>query len=205
MFYKRNTKSHIEPAKWNKLIRDKNTFLLDARKPFEHEVGTFKRSINPNVDNFREFPSYLKNLKKNKTIAMFCTGGIRCEKASSYMINSGFKNVNQLKGGILKYLEEIPKKDSKWKGECFVFDNRVSLKNELKEGSYELCHACRSPVSKQQKKSSFYIKGISCSNCHNKISLEKKKSLIERNKQILISKKRGLYNPYIKYSPNDLY
>ena len=121
------------------------------------------------------------------------------------MVNRGFKNVNQLRGGILKYLEEIPKKDSKWKGECFVFDNRVSLKNELREGSYELSHACRSPDSKNQKKSSFYKIGIASSNCHDKISLETKKSLIERNKQILISKKRGLYNPYIKYSPNDLY
>ena len=104
--YKRKSKNHIDPTKWNKLIRDKNTFLLDARKPFEYEVGTFKRSINPNIDNFREFPRYLKNLEKNKTIAMFCTGGIRCEKASIFLEKKGFKNVFQLKGGIINYLKK---------------------------------------------------------------------------------------------------
>ena len=136
---------------------------------------------------------------------MFCTGGIRCEKASSYMISQGFKDVNQLKGGILKYLEEMPKNNSIWNGECFVFDSRVSVQNELKDGTYELCYACRFPVSIKEKKSKFYKKGLSCPNCYDKISLKKKKALIERNNQISISKRKGIYNPYIKFTPNDLY
>ena len=118
---KRKFKNHVEPLKWNKLINDKNTFLIDARKPFEHDVGTFEKSINPNINNFREFPSYLKNLDKKITIAMFCTGGIRCEKASIFLEQKGFKNVFQLKGGIINYLKKIKKKQSLWKGECFVF------------------------------------------------------------------------------------
>ena len=122
---KRKSKNYVDPNKWNKLIRDKNTFLLDARKPFEYKVGTFKRSINPNVNNFREFPSYLKNLDREKTIAMFCTGGIRCEKASTFLEKKGFKNVFQLKGGIINYLKKIKKEESLWKGECYFFDNRV--------------------------------------------------------------------------------
>ena len=121
------------------------------------------------------------------------------------MIKKGFTDVNQLQGGILKYLEKIPKKISKWKGECFVFDNRVSLKNGLEKGTYELCHACRQPINFEQRKSKKFVKGISCPQCFGKISLHKKKSLIERNKQINLSKRKGIYNPYIKISSNDLY
>jgi Predicted sulfurtransferase len=131
---------------------------------------------------------------------MFCTGGIRCEKASSYMIMKGFKNISQLDGGILKYLENTTKSNSLWSGECFVFDNRVSLKNELKEGSYKLCHACRQPLSIKDRKSKFYLSGISCHNCFNKTTEQKKKKLLERNKQISLSKKRGTYNRFIKQS-----
>ena len=124
IFTKNNKNNHIEPSKWNKLIKDKNTFILDSRKPFEFDVGTFKNATNPSVDNFREFPKYLKKLNKNKSIAMFCTGGIRCEKASVYLKKKGFNNIFQLKGGILNYLKKIKKKDSLWNGECFVFDNQ---------------------------------------------------------------------------------
>ena len=145
--YSRKYKNHIDPTKWNNLIRDKDTFLLDVRKPFEYKVGTFKRSINPNIDNFREFPRYLKNLKKNKTIAMFCTGGIRCEKASVFLEKKGFKNVFQLKGGIINYLKKIKKEQSLWKGECYVFDNRVSIKHGLIPGSFSMCSGCRKPIS----------------------------------------------------------
>ena len=119
--------NHLDPKKWNKLIKNKDTLVLDSRKPFEYEVGTFKRSVNPDVDNFREFPKYLNKLNKNKPIAMFCTGGIRCEKASVMLRQAGFKNIFQLKGGILNYINNI-KRDSKWKGECFVFDDRVTIK-----------------------------------------------------------------------------
>ena len=200
------TGKKIKPEEWNDFISDKETILIDVRNNFEVEMGTFKNSINPNTKSFTEFKNYLKNdLKgaKNKKIAMFCTGGIRCEKISSYMIKKGFKDVNQLHGGILSYLEKTTNKNSLWNGECFVFDNRVSVKNELKEGTYELCHACRHPLSRDQLKSKKYIKGLSCSNCYGKISESKKKSLMDRNKQISIAKKKGLYNPYIKQTVND--
>ena len=128
----RNIETHLEPKDWNKLIKNKNTYIIDTRKPFEYKVGTFKRSVNPNVNNFRDFPNYLNKLKKNSPVAMFCTGGIRCEKTSVYLKKRGFKNIFQLNGGILNYLKKIKKKESLWKGECFVFDNRISLKNGLK-------------------------------------------------------------------------
>ena len=135
---------------------------------------------------------------------MFCTGGIRCEKVSSYMIKKGFKDVNQLHGGILSYLEKTSDENSLWNGECFVFDNRVSVKNELKDGTYELCHACRYPLAPDMLKSKKYTKGISCPNCYGKISESKKQSLKDRNKQISLAKKKGLYSPYIKQTVNDL-
>jgi len=201
------TGKKIKPKDWNNLISDKETILIDVRNNFEVEMGTFKNSINPNTKSFTEFKSYLKNnlnKAKDKKIAMFCTGGIRCEKISSYMIKKGFKDVNQLDGGILSYLEKTSHENSLWNGECFVFDNRVSVKNELKDGTYELCHACRYPIPSDSLKSNRYKKGISCPNCFGKISESKKKSLKDRNKQITLAKKKGLYNPYIKQTVNDL-
>ena len=201
------TGNKIKPENWNNLITDNNTILIDVRNDFEVEMGSFRGSINPKTKSFTEFKSYLKdNLSeaKDKKIAMFCTGGIRCEKISSYMIKKGFKNVNQLHGGILNYLEKIPEKNSLWDGECFVFDNRVSVKNELKDGTFQLCHACRAPLSKTQIKSKKYQKGISCPKCYGKISEAKKKSLIDRNKQISIAKRKGLYSPFIKQTVSDL-
>ena len=201
------TGNKIKPENWNNLITDNNTILIDVRNDFEVEMGSFRGSIDPKTKSFTEFKSYLKdNLSgaKDKKIAMFCTGGIRCEKISSYMIKKGFKNVNQLQGGILNYLEKIPEKNSLWDGECFVFDNRVSVKNELKNGTFQLCHACRVPLSKTQIKSKKYQKGISCPKCYGKISAAKKKSLIDRNKQISIAKRKGLYSPFIKQTVSDL-
>ena len=201
------TGNKIKPENWNNLITDNDTILIDVRNDFEVEMGSFQGSINPKTKSFTEFKSYLKdNLSeaKDKKIAMFCTGGIRCEKISSFMIKKGFKNVNQLQGGILNYLEKIPEKNSLWDGECFVFDNRVSVKNELKDGTYQLCHACRAPLSKTQIKSKKYKKGISCPKCYGKISVAKKKSLIDRNKQISIAKRKGLYSPFIKQTVSDL-
>ena len=201
------TGKKIKPEDWNNLILDQETILIDVRNNFEVEMGTFKNSINPNTKSFTEFKSYIKNnlnKSKDKKIAMFCTGGIRCEKISSYMIKKGFKNVNQLNGGILSYLEKTSYENSLWNGECFVFDNRVSVKNELKDGSYELCHACRYPLSQDMLKSKKYKKGISCPNCYGKISELKKKSLKDRRKQITVAKKKGLYSPYIKQTVNDL-
>ena len=201
------TGNKIKPENWNNLIKDNDTILIDVRNDFEVEMGSFQGSINPKTKSFTEFKSYLKdNLSeaKDKKIAMFCTGGIRCEKISSYMIKKGFKNVNQLNGGILNYLEKIPEKNSLWDGECFVFDNRVSVKNELKDGTFQLCHACRAPLSKTEIKSKKYLKGLSCPKCYGKISEAKKKSLVDRNKQISIAKRKGLYSPFIKQTVSDL-
>ena len=183
--------NHVEPKKWNKLINDKETLVLDSRKPFEYNVGTFKRSVNPNVDNFREFPKYLNKLKKTKPIAMFCTGGIRCEKASVFLEKKGFKNVYQLKGGILNYLKNVKKKESLWNGECFVFDNRISVKHGLVAGSYSMCSGCRKPVSPKDKKSKKYEEGVSCPNCHHSLTKVQKDRFRMRQKQINLAKKTG--------------
>jgi UPF0176 protein len=187
--------NHVDPKKWNKLIGDKETLVLDSRKPFEYNVGTFKRSVNPDVDNFREFPKYLNKLKKIKPIAMFCTGGIRCEKASVFLEKKGFKNVYQLKGGILNYLKNIKKKESLWKGECFVFDNRISLKHGLVNGSYTICAGCRKPVSSKDKSSKKYEEGVSCPECHDKLTKTQKSRFRMRQSQIYKAKKSK--NKYI--------
>ncbi len=188
-FKKKNI--HIDPIKWNKLITNKKTFLLDARKPFEHKVGSFKKSVNPNIGNFRDFPKYLKNLKKDQPIAMFCTGGIRCEKASVFLKKNGFKNIYQLKGGILNYLKKIKQKNSLWKGECFVFDNRVSLKHGLEQGTYSICGGCRQPISIKDKKSKRYEEGVTCPNCFDKLTKKQKSRFRMRQSQIYKAKLSG--------------
>ena len=185
---------YVKPEDWNSLINDPEVILIDTRNNYEVDIGTFNNAINPKTTSFREFPQYVKkNLKskKNKKIAMFCTGGIRCEKASSYMLENGFKEVYHLQGGILKYLEEVPKEKSLWQGECFVFDQRVAVTNELKEGQYSQCYACRHPLSPEEMKSSHYNEGISCSYCIKKTSEVKKNNLQERQKQIYLAKARG--------------
>ena len=187
----KNKNKYIEPNKWNKLIKNKDTLVLDSRKPFEYDVGTFNKSINPNVDNFREFPKYLNKLNKKKSIAMFCTGGIRCEKASIYLKKKGFKNVYQLRGGILNYLNKVNKKKSLWKGECFVFDNRISVKHGLIKGTYSMCSGCRKPISPKDKKSTKYEEGVSCPNCHDSLSNSQKERFRMRQKQINLAKKLG--------------
>jgi len=190
---KKNKKKNIyvEPDKWNELIKKKNTLLIDARKPFEYKVGTFRGALNPKVNNFRDFPKYLNKVKKSQPVAMFCTGGIRCEKASVYLKNSGFKNVFQLKGGILGYLKKIKKENSLWKGECYVFDSRISLKHKLKQGTHSMCGGCRTPVSVSDKKSKKYEVGVSCLNCNNKLTEEQKERFRMRQKQINLAKQQG--------------
>jgi UPF0176 protein len=183
--------NRVDPVKWNTIIKNRNTFVLDSRKPFEYEVGTFKKAINPKVSHFREFPKYLNKLDKNRPVAMFCTGGIRCEKASVFLKEKGFKNVFQLKGGILNYLKKIKKKDSLWKGECFVFDNRVSVKHDLAVGSYSLCSGCRNPISSNDKISSKYEEGVACPRCHSKLTATQKARFRMRQKQINLAKKAG--------------
>ena len=150
--------------------------------------------IDPKTTTFREFPEYIKknlDAKQHKKVAMFCTGGIRCEKASSYMMEQGFEEVYHLQGGILKYLEEVPKEESLWQGECFVFDQRVSVKHGLEIGDYDQCHACRHPLSPEEMQSTSYVAGISCPHCLDKLSKEKRTSVTERQKQIALAKKRG--------------
>ena len=188
---KRKLKNHVEPSKWNKLINDDNTFLIDARKPFEYDVGTFNGAVNPQVNNFREFPKFLKNLHKEKNIAMFCTGGIRCEKASVYLQKKGFQNVYQLKGGIINYLKKIKKNESLWRGECYVFDNRVSIKHGLVPGNFSMCSGCRKPISNKDKKSQKYEEGVSCPNCHDTLTITQKERFRMRQKQINLAKKHG--------------
>ena len=187
----RNMKTHLDPKDWNKLIKNKETHIIDTRKPFEYRVGTFKRSVNPNVTNFRDFPKYLNKLKKNKPVAMFCTGGIRCEKTSVYLKKKGFKNIYQLNGGILNYLNKIKKNESLWKGECFVFDNRISLKHGLKVGSHSMCSGCRKPISPKDKKSKKYEEGVSCPNCHDNLTDYQKSRFRMRQKQINLAKEAG--------------
>jgi len=187
----RKTDGHLSPKKWNQLICDKNTILIDARKPFENEVGSFKNSLNPNIKNFRQFPNFLKKLDKNKSIAMFCTGGIRCEKASVFLEKKGFKNIYQLKGGIINYFKNVDKSESLWKGECFVFDNRISLNHNLTPGSYSMCSGCRNPVSKKDKKSKKYEEGVSCPKCHDALTNTQKDRFRMRQKQINVAKKTG--------------
>ena len=184
-------KNKIEPKDWNKFILKKETVLIDTRKSFEFKVGTFKGSINPELNNFRDFPRYFKTLKKNQNIGMFCTGGIRCEKASAYLKKKGFKNVYQLKGVIINYLDNDKKKDSLWCGDCFVFDNRVSIKHGLKPGNLKICPGCRNPIKLSEKKSNFYEQGVSCPNCYNNLTNSQKQRFRMRQKQILTAKKHG--------------
>ena len=187
----RNLNTHLNPKEWNELIKKKETHIIDTRKPFEFDVGTFKKSVNPDVNNFRDFPKYLNKLKKDKPVAMFCTGGIRCEKTSVYLKKKGFKNIYQLNGGILNYLKKIKEKNSLWKGECFVFDNRISLKHGLKVGSYLMCSGCRKPISPRDKKSKKYEEGVSCPRCYVTLTNTQKNRFRMRQKQIMLAKKAG--------------
>ena len=188
---KRDIYNQIEPKKWNSFIKRKNTILIDTRKNFEYRVGTFKGSVNPKLNNFRDFPKFFKKLDKDKNIAMFCTGGIRCEKASYFLKGKGFKNVYQLSGGIINYLNKIDKKNSLWKGDCFVFDNRVSIKHGLKPGNLKICAGCREPISYREIKSKKYEEGVSCPNCFANLTDKQKERFRMRQKQIIESKKKG--------------
>ena len=182
---------YVDSEKWNNLLADENTIVIDTRNHYEVSLGSFDNAINPNLKNFREFPDWLdKNLKKitndneNINIAMFCTGGIRCEKATSLLIEKGYQNTYHLKGGILKYLEDIPSKRNQYKGECYVFDERVSVDNNLKKGSYSICHACGMPLSVEDKEKLHYIEGVQCHLCIDKFSDADRARFAERQKQI---------------------
>ena len=189
---------YLSGKSWNKLIAKKGTLVIDVRKPFEYSVGTFKNAMNPNIQNFRDFPKFLNKIEKTKPVAMFCTGGIRCEKASIFLKKKGFKNVFQLKGGILNYLNKTKKKDSLWKGECFVFDNRVSLKHKLIQGTFSICGGCRKPISTKDKKSKKYEEGVSCERCYDTLSSLQKSRFRMRQNQINLAKKAGKKHKFQK-------
>lgn len=187
--------TYVKPENWNALIADPDVIVIDTRNDYEVDIGTFKGAVDPKTATFREFPDFVeKNLDKakHKKVAMFCTGGIRCEKASSYMLEQGFEEVYHLQGGILKYLETVPEAQSLWQGECFVFDQRVAVKHGLELGEFDQCYACRHPLSPVEMQSEQYTPGISCPYCYDSISEEKKKSLTERQKQVILAKKRGV-------------
>jgi len=184
---------YVEPKDWNALITDPDVLLVDTRNDYEVEIGTFKGAMDPNTTTFREFPEYVKtNLdpQKQKKVAMFCTGGIRCEKATAYMIEQGYDEVFHLKGGILKYLEEVPEAESLWQGECFVFDNRVSVNHKLEKGDYDQCHGCRFPITEQDKRDARYVAGVSCPRCHDLLTEDQRMRFSERQKQIQLAKQR---------------
>jgi UPF0176 protein len=186
--------TYVKPEDWNDLISDPDVVLVDTRNNYEVEIGTFKGAIDPQTTSFREFPQWAKdNLDpgKNKKVAMFCTGGIRCEKSTAYMKEQGFDEVYHLQGGILKYLEQVPKEQTLWQGECFVFDNRVAVDHDLKRGSYDQCHACRMPITEQEKTLETYREGLSCQHCYGTVSEEQKQRFAQRQKQVQLAKARG--------------
>ncbi|MDA9591705.1 rhodanese-related sulfurtransferase [Pelagibacteraceae bacterium] len=192
---------NINPKDWDKIINDKNYLIIDTRNEYEISIGSFKNAKNPKTKSFREFPKFIEKIKikKNQPIAMFCTGGIRCEKASSYLIKNGYKNVSQLDGGILNYLEfKKDKKNSSWEGECFVFDNRVSVNNNLKKGSYEQCYGCRHPIKKNDMKLKSYQKGATCKYCIKVKSKDKIISSSTRQNQIDVAEQNNDDHPFKK-------
>ena len=186
--------TYVKPEDWNELISDPDVLVVDTRNDYEVEIGTFANSVDPQTTSFRQFPGWVNNNDKilgHKKIAMFCTGGIRCEKSTAYLKSQGYDEVFHLEGGILKYLETIPEEDSLWQGECFVFDERVSVGHNLKAGTYDLCHACRHAVSDEDKNSPLFEPGVSCPKCHGTTSKERKKRFAERQKQMELARARG--------------
>jgi UPF0176 protein len=204
--------TYVPPKEWNDLISDPDTILIDTRNDYEYRIGTFQGAINPETTSFREFPQWLEDrheeLSQKPKIAMFCTGGIRCEKATSYLKDRGFDEVYHLQGGILKYLEEIKEPESLWDGECFVFDERVSVRHQLAPGEYDLCHGCRSPITEEEKQSAHYEPGVCCPHCFDKLTEDRKASFRERQKQIKLAEERnerhiGRKMPYRMKHHND--
>jgi UPF0176 protein len=191
---KRVVGTYVKPTEWNQLISASDVLLVDTRNDYEVQVGTFKNAVNPKTDSFREFPEYVKSHldpNKHKKVAMFCTGGIRCEKSTAYLKEQGFEEVYHLEGGILKYLEEVPAEQSLWEGECFVFDDRVTVNHQLEKGDYDQCHACRLPITEEDKQSPLYQKGVSCPHCYHQTTDDQKRRFAEREKQIQLARLRG--------------
>jgi len=190
----RKVGTHIKPEDWNALISDPDVLLIDTRNKYEVEIGTFKNAVNPETESFREFPEYVESEldpEKHRKVAMFCTGGIRCEKSTAYLKEKGFDEVYHLEGGILKYLEQVPEENSLWQGECFVFDNRVAVNHQLEKGGYDQCHACRLPITEEDMQSDQYEKGVSCPRCFDRKSEDQKAKFRERERQMNLARQRG--------------
>jgi UPF0176 protein len=188
------TGSYVSPDQWNALIQNPDVLVIDTRNHYEVEVGTFPRAIDPQTDSFRQFPEFAKELaatSKDRPLAMFCTGGIRCEKATALMLELGFEEVYHLQGGILRYLEEIPPEQNRWAGECFVFDTRVAVDRDLAEGEYVQCHACRRPLGSEDLASPDYREGVSCPHCINDLDADRAARLEERHRQVRLADERG--------------
>lgn len=186
--------TYVDPLRWNELLDNPEVLVIDARNHYEHEVGTFPRAIDPATDSFREFPAFAAELaasSSNRPLAMFCTGGIRCEKATALMLELGFEEVYHLQGGILNYLERMSPENNRWDGECFIFDTRVALDKDLSDGGYVQCHACRRPLSSEELDSPDYREGVSCPKCVNELDEERAARLEERRKQVALAKERG--------------
>ncbi len=186
--------TYVKPKDWNALISAPDVILVDTRNDYEVQIGTFKNAVNPNTTSFREFPEFAKQQldpAKHRKVAMFCTGGIRCEKSTAFMKQQGFNEVYHLEGGILKYLEDVPEEESLWEGECFVFDNRVTVNHRLERGSYDQCHACRMPITEQDKLASTYQRGISCPHCYDEHDETQRQRYAERERQVQLAKLRG--------------
>jgi UPF0176 protein len=203
---KREVGTYVQPEDWNALISDPETVLIDTRNDYEVAIGTFEGAVDPRTKSFTEFPEWFRahraELAAGKTkFAMFCTGGIRCEKSTAFLKAEGIDQVYHLEGGILRYLENIPEADSKWQGECFVFDERVSVKHGLELGEMELCHACRRPISQTDKASAHFIEGVSCPACYAERTEDDRARFAERQRQIALAKKRG--KQHIGVNPRD--
>ncbi|GGO80815.1 UPF0176 protein [Marinobacterium nitratireducens] len=186
--------TYVKPRDWNDLISDPEVLLVDTRNDYEVQIGTFRNAVNPQTETFREFPDYVKEQldpARHRKVAMFCTGGIRCEKSTAYLKEQGFDEVYHLEGGILKYLEEVPQEESLWQGECFVFDNRVSVNHALEKGSYDQCHACRMPITEDDKASDKYMQGVSCPHCFDKLTEEQRQRFEQRELQVRLARERG--------------
>lgn len=186
--------TYVKPSEWNALISSDDVTVIDTRNDYEFQIGTFKKAINPQTTTFREFPTFVSDHlspEKNKKVAMFCTGGIRCEKSTAYLKTLGFDEVYHLEGGILKYLEDVPVNESLWEGECFVFDERVAVNHDLEKGHYLQCHACRYPITESDTMHPDYIKGIRCHHCASQKTESQMLRYLEREKQNNLAKERG--------------
>lgn len=186
--------TYVPPDQWNRLISDPDVLVVDTRNDYEVQIGTFRNAIQPQTHHFSELPEFVAEhlaADKSKKIAMFCTGGIRCEKSTAYLKQQGFEQVYHLEGGILNYLQEVPEEESLWEGECFVFDRRVAVNHQLEKGEHEECHACRMPLSRQDRQSEQYQRGVSCPYCRDQHSDADRKRYRERERQVELAEQRG--------------